>query len=356
MKTKCPFCGQHYDVEADYNGETVDCQNCGKDFIITPLKTPLTPVAAPVAVSASAPVPVRTQSPVSANVTIVGDTRKKGALIGAVVCLILAIIFQLISSLLFLLYSPLYLATFILSIIAISQRRVASGVIVLLLSLIAPTVILIINLFVFAGVASKVIEKTQTATAQSRAQNQQSSNQNAQSNATSSGKTTSNTTNPAATAAPFSGLCGVALNQNWTPRQHANNSQTTGGETMYAFTPSQRFMNFAEYYLLVTPKSNKVYTIWLLKEFKSVGLANTEYEQVKAVIENHYNKKFNESPFGIDKTANMDFDDATLSLRVSNNITNATLSLMATSHSGRAQADKEQRQLTIGSTNTSALQ
>jgi len=34
MKTSCPYCGQHYEVDENFSGETVNCQQCGKAFVI----------------------------------------------------------------------------------------------------------------------------------------------------------------------------------------------------------------------------------------------------------------------------------------------------------------------------------
>ena len=34
MKTKCPHCGQHYEVDAADVGKDADCTNCGKRFLI----------------------------------------------------------------------------------------------------------------------------------------------------------------------------------------------------------------------------------------------------------------------------------------------------------------------------------
>ncbi|MBO4304605.1 MAG: PH domain-containing protein [Lentisphaeria bacterium] len=37
MKTACPHCGQHYDVEDQYNNQTFPCPQCGKAFTIAPM-------------------------------------------------------------------------------------------------------------------------------------------------------------------------------------------------------------------------------------------------------------------------------------------------------------------------------
>ncbi len=125
MKTKCPHCNQIYDLEDSWSGQSVSCPNCNNDFPATPLK----PVMTPVGISAASPV-------VQTNV-------KQGAVIGAAACLMIAMIVQAISNFLFPLYLVLYLVAFILSIVAMAQRRVIWGLLILLATIIGPWIILI---------------------------------------------------------------------------------------------------------------------------------------------------------------------------------------------------------------------
>ena len=34
MKTECPHCGQHYEVDEEYLDQIVNCQSCGEDFVV----------------------------------------------------------------------------------------------------------------------------------------------------------------------------------------------------------------------------------------------------------------------------------------------------------------------------------
>ena len=47
MRTECPHCGQHYDLDESYLGQEVTCENCSTDFIVVeqdiPLVEPLPP-------------------------------------------------------------------------------------------------------------------------------------------------------------------------------------------------------------------------------------------------------------------------------------------------------------------------
>ena len=33
MKTQCPHCRQHYEIDDQYNGQIIECQKCGQNFI-----------------------------------------------------------------------------------------------------------------------------------------------------------------------------------------------------------------------------------------------------------------------------------------------------------------------------------
>lgn len=45
MKTSCPHCGQHFEVEEPDLGKEADCMNCGKRFVLQASAEP--PVSAP---------------------------------------------------------------------------------------------------------------------------------------------------------------------------------------------------------------------------------------------------------------------------------------------------------------------
>jgi hypothetical protein len=104
-------------------GQAVTCPNCNR-----PIK-----VAAVVEVMAR---PVAQQAEVKTNV-------KQGALIGGYVCLGLGVIIAVMSRWMFVFYGPLFFVAFVLSIVAMAQRRVAGGVFLLLLTIIGPPVLLI---------------------------------------------------------------------------------------------------------------------------------------------------------------------------------------------------------------------
>ena len=113
----CPYCGEAILRVAR------KCKHCG-EFI-----------------DGSAGTPKLESQEVKTNV-------KQGALIGAMVVLVVGLLFMWFSLWSFVIYAPLFLAAFILSIVAMAQRRVLGGIVVLLLTLIVPPILfLVLGLF-----------------------------------------------------------------------------------------------------------------------------------------------------------------------------------------------------------------
>lgn len=41
MKTKCPECRQKYELDGEYDGETVECLQCGEKFVVKEFGSPI---------------------------------------------------------------------------------------------------------------------------------------------------------------------------------------------------------------------------------------------------------------------------------------------------------------------------
>ena len=78
--------------------------------------------------------------PIQAPVVVQTNVRQ-GAVIGGFVCLGLGLAFMALSLLTFFIYGPLFVAAFVLSIVAMAQRRTAGGIVLLLLTLLVPPVV-----------------------------------------------------------------------------------------------------------------------------------------------------------------------------------------------------------------------
>ena len=166
FKFDCPHCAQSLEAPEDLLGQTIECPSCNGSIQLPEPE----PQPAPRTVPPSSP----KKKIITNRSTSSGNTKpcpycgehiqrtaqkckhcgeflkgqhevktnvKQGALIGAVACFLIGIILMFISLWSFIIYSPLFLAAFILSIVAMSQKRVAGGLVMLLLTLIMPPVL-----------------------------------------------------------------------------------------------------------------------------------------------------------------------------------------------------------------------
>jgi hypothetical protein len=82
------------------------------------------------------PIPSLSETP-----TVIQTNVKQGAVIGGWVCFALGLATMFFSLWAFFIYAPLFLVAFILSIVAMAQKRVAGGIALLLATIILPTVV-----------------------------------------------------------------------------------------------------------------------------------------------------------------------------------------------------------------------
>ena len=134
---ECPSCRQHLAAPPEMADEVIACPSCQKNISVPKpvqqqfVERKLRPPAMPRVPPAFTPRQSVPQSEIQTNV-------KQGALIGGFVCFALGILFMYLSLLSFLLYVPFFFVAFVLSIVAMAQRRVFGGVGLLLLTLIGP--------------------------------------------------------------------------------------------------------------------------------------------------------------------------------------------------------------------------
>ena len=128
IKVECSNCGQHVLLDDSSLGQAFACPSCGQSMTGRP--------------AAARPIPARE---LQTNI-------KQGAAIGGWVCFGLASIIMFIPIPTWFIYAPLYLASFILSIVAMSQKRIAGGITLLLANVIGAPVLFIIALAI--GVAT----------------------------------------------------------------------------------------------------------------------------------------------------------------------------------------------------------
>ncbi|UDQ99425.1 hypothetical protein AAEX28_04895 [Lentisphaerota bacterium WC36G] len=135
MDIQCTNCGQVLEIEDKYAGMKFECPSCSTELI------------APELAVAVAVIPTKNN-----------ESSGTGVVVAAFICLLFAVLLQFFSgNLLFLLYSPLYLVTFILGIVACCKSRVLSGIFYILGSIITPAIVVAAQL-IFLGTAMATSE------------------------------------------------------------------------------------------------------------------------------------------------------------------------------------------------------
>lgn len=145
----CPHCAQSIEAPEDMRGQILDCPNCGNAIQVHELTSPYPPAGQPA-------------TEVQTNV-------KQGGLIGAFACFVIGLLFMVWSMLSFIIYGPLFFAAFVLSIIAMAQKRILGGLLMLLATLIIPPVI---GLYLAASRAPAAAETLNQAMEQAAAEYQ----------------------------------------------------------------------------------------------------------------------------------------------------------------------------------------
>jgi len=116
--------------------------------------------------SPSAPTVTLQLSEAVANTTVVQTNVKQGAVIGGSICFTIGFILMIVSLWSFFIYGPLFLVAFILSIVAMSQRRILGGILLLLCTLILPAVV---GTVLFLTRTAKVLDDVSSAVQKSAA-------------------------------------------------------------------------------------------------------------------------------------------------------------------------------------------
>lgn len=200
------------------------------------------------------------------------QTIKQGAAIGGWVCFGLGVVFMFIPIPTWFIYVPLFVASFVLSIVAMSQGRIASGVTLLLANIIGAPILFFIafavGLATWTAVSTGATERTRQ-----RAANRSSSIVTNQDGRVSDTQSVSEA--KVARALPafekIEGAFGKKLGEQFDPAAAIGGSKLTDGTPMYEFSTTTGFRSFTRYYALITPTTHKIYSIW--------GIGNVENSQ-----------------------------------------------------------------------------
>ena len=86
------------------------------------------------------------------------------------------------------------------------------------------------------------------------------------------------------------GAFGIKLGQVFELSNAVGQNSLTDGTPMYEFSPEKRFRSFSRYYVLITPRSHKVYSIWGIGNQENDPSCKKEQALIMAILQRKYGK------------------------------------------------------------------
>lgn len=87
------------------------------------------------------------------------------------------------------------------------------------------------------------------------------------------------------------GAFGVILGDTFGLSSAIGKSSLTDGTPMYRFNPKKKFRSFSRYYVLVSPKSHKIYAIWGIGDIENTPTCQREQKLLMAILQGKYGKQ-----------------------------------------------------------------
>ncbi len=86
------------------------------------------------------------------------------------------------------------------------------------------------------------------------------------------------------------GAFGLDLGSEYDVKKAIGKSSLTDGTPMYQFSPKIKFRSFENYYVLITPKTHKIYSIWGIGKVDNVEKGKKEQALIMTILEKKYGK------------------------------------------------------------------
>lgn len=281
IKGECGNCGQHFLLDETSIGQQFVCPNCHQT------------------ITARAAAPGASLRPIEVRTNV-----KQGAAAGGWICFVLGVIILFIPLPTWYVYGPLFLVSLILSVVAMAQGRIKSGISLLLANLIGVPILFVLAIFFGLatwGVALHELAKNDQPTPSTNGITQPlpvaatvepvATNTIA---TTAPAAPATNAPPPSVAPAPTSayatiaGAFGRKLGDVYDPDWAINTSKLTDGTPIYEFDPGNSFRTFDHYYILITPTTHKIYSIWATESLDTREAAEREQSVVMAMLQQKY--------------------------------------------------------------------
>ncbi|MFW5751758.1 MAG: hypothetical protein ACOCW8_00315 [bacterium] len=155
-------------------------------------------------------------------------------------------------------------------------------------------------------------------------------------------------------AQKVTGAFGFKFGETFNINDATRTSETKNGLPLYGVTPEKPVKYFKNYFLKITPKSKKIYSIWGIGHYNSNQRCVTDLEVVKALMEKKYGE-FNKPDFSFHEIYSFYGDSKIISIKCQNNFSDADLYAIYTDTRLEEVAEKERVEIEAENTDTSGL-
>ena len=176
-------------------------------------------------------------------------------------------------------YGPLFLVSFILGIVAIAQKRVANGIFLILANLVGAPILFVIAVAV--GIAHWTGAKPDADKSGIH-----STNVLVDARSSATGLTDGMRISPADEV--IKGAFGKQLGDVISRAQVIGVSELTDGTPMYEFAPQSGLRSLTHYYVLITPSSRRIHSIWGRGAFQTTAAAANEQKVLVELLRRKY--------------------------------------------------------------------
>ncbi len=89
----------------------------------------------------------------------------------------------------------------------------------------------------------------------------------------------------------IAGAFSINLGDDFEPSKAIGKGVLTDGTPMYQFAPQKKFRSFSRYFVLITPKTHKVYSIWGIGNIENSPTCEKEQKLLMAILQKKYGKQ-----------------------------------------------------------------
>lgn len=158
-----------------------------------------------------------------------------------------------------------------------------------------------------------------------------------------------------AVADAISGAFGKEFGSEYDPADAQGVSATESGEPLYRFSPENPYSGLEEYYLRITPETERVFSIWGLARFSNRHECLREYEKITRIVERTYPRAAVSEPISMDEVKIFRTGDSSVVIRCASLFTDPVLYVQYQHRELANAAQDEAAEATIRNDDTSGF-